>query len=123
MTQVLEKGITKQELFSFQAPPIHPPLDYETIDADAHTVLLKDEWWKPYLPKKWWEWAPRVVDGVWYAGGRNINYYFPLPAVNKATGNTPALGTASAWRLKDLSEVTMEEAQKRGGVEPGDRLK
>ena len=115
-------GLTKQELFALEAPAISPPLDYETIDGDGHTVLLKTDWWKPYLPKKWADWAPQVIDGVWHAEGRSIGYYTPLPTSNKTTGNTPALGSPSAWRLKDLSEISLDDAQKRGGMNPVDRL-
>ncbi len=48
----IKAGLTKQELFALEAPAISPPLDYETIDGDGHTVLLKTDWWKPYLPEK-----------------------------------------------------------------------
>ena len=33
-------------------------VDYEVIDGDGH-IMLPHEWWKPYLPKKYWDWAPQ----------------------------------------------------------------
>ena len=38
-----------------------PFVDYETVDGDGHTVLGSYDWWKPYLPKKYWEWAPQPI--------------------------------------------------------------
>ena len=35
---------------------------YEVIDGDGH-IVLPDSWWKPYLPQKYWDWAPQGGSG------------------------------------------------------------
>ncbi len=105
--------VTKQELFSIKPPKVS--LDYETIDGDGHTSGIEPGWYKNYLPEKYWDWAPKSVDGVTHAEGRAFPMPYPLPGVG--------LGTPSGWKLKDLNEVTPEETQKRGGRDPKDRLK
>ena len=105
--------VTKQELFSVKPPKVS--LDYETIDGDGHTSGIEPGWYKNYLPEKYWDWAPKSVDGVTHAEGRAFPMPYPLPGVG--------LGTPSGWKLKDLNEVTPEETQKRGGRDPKDRLK
>ena len=49
--------------------PAAADIGYEVIDGDGHTIFPSDEWWKPYLEQKYWEWAPKNVAGP---GGRGV---------------------------------------------------
>lgn len=121
-----------QALSSPAAEPV--PIDYEVIDGDGHTIFPSDEWWKPYLEKRYWEWAPKNVAGpggrvVLMAEGRPYPTPMDLPGgatMSDARGGT-GLGVGlmipGAWRIPDPKDVTPEEARRLGGAEPGDRLK
>ena len=50
-------------------------LGYDVVDGDGH-IVLPDEWWKPYLPQKYWEWAPK---GVQEAEGRTFTGHWESP--------------------------------------------
>jgi len=106
--------VTKAELFSMKAPELS--LDYETIDGDGHTAQQPEGWYKPYLPKKYWEWAPKADENyTTVAEGRE----FPLPHPLLST----SLGIPLGWKLADPTEVTPEDLRKRAGVDVNDRLK
>lgn len=104
-----------------------PLVDYQTIDADGHTVFASTEWWKPYMPEKYWEWAPKPVtepnqEGNFQCEGRIFKLPFPYPGA----GDSASLGglmTPGGWRLEDLSNVTVENARKAGGALAEDRLR
>lgn len=111
--------VSKADLYSIETPP--KAVDYETVDGDGHTTSFDAEWWKPYLDKKYWEWAPKYVDGVCQAEGRA--YPMPHPLPGQQDGQIGGLMTPSGWRLKDLNEVSAEEARVLGGHKPEDRIK
>ena len=98
---------------------------YETIDGDGHTTMGDPEWWKPYLPKKYWDWAPKRSsqageEGQVEAEGRV--YRLPLPYPGTGSGRTGGLMTPGGWKLEDLASVSIEKAAKMGGADPKDRL-
>lgn len=102
------------------------PLGYETVDADGHTTVPIGEWWKPYLEKRYWDWAPRYAQengkrGVLLAEGRAVGLSHPLPG-NVKSGDVGSLMTPGGWRNKNIASVTAEQARKTGGALPKDRL-
>ena len=102
------------------------PVDYETVDGDGHTTIADREWWKAYLPKKYWDWAPLRTsepgtEGNVRAEGRLYRLPMPYPGSGDRT-NSGGLMTPGGWQLDDLSSVTAEQAQKAGGAQPEDRL-
>ena len=114
--------------------PAAADIGYEVIDGDGHTIFPSDEWWKPYLEQKYWEWAPKNVAGP---GGRGVlmaegrAYPTPMDLPGGATmsdarggvGMGVGLMIPGAWRLPDPKDVTPEEARRLGGAEPADRLR
>lgn len=48
---------------------------YEVIDGDGH-IVLPEGWWRPYLPQKYWEWAPQ--DGQ-KPEGRDFPWHWERP--------------------------------------------
>ena len=106
--------VTKAELFNMKAPELSLP--YGAIDGDGHTAQQPVEWWKPYLPKKYWDWAPKADESyTTMAEGRK----YPLPHELRST----SLGLPLGWKLKDPTEVTMDDLWTRSGSEVKDRLK
>lgn len=99
---------------------------YETVDADGHTVLGSYDWWKPYLEKKYWEWAPKPVlepnqEGNVLCEGRLYKLPMPYPGTNEKS-SLGGLMTPGGWQLDDLSSVSVAEGRKAGGANPEDRL-
>ena len=104
-----------------------PFVDYETVDGDGHTVLGSYDWWKPYLPKKYWEWAPQPIrepnqEGNVLCEGRVYRLPMPYPG-SKDKSSLGGLMTPGGWKLDDLSAISVEEGRKAGGADPHDRLK
>lgn len=103
-------------------------LPYEVIDSDGHVRLPGEDWWKPYLPKRYWDWAPALVtktDGSKhrYAEGRLLPPPLPLP-VKSMAGSTSVGGfmVPGGWRLENPESVSVAEARRLGGAVPKDRL-
>lgn len=116
------------------ASPPSVVIDFEVVDGDGHTILPSDEWWKPYLPQRYWDWAPRNVrtasgGSELFAEGRFYTNPLPLPGGATMSGAGGGAGVSSslmipgAWRLADLTAVPIEEARRRGGASPEDRLR
>ena len=57
-------------------------LGYEVVDGDGH-IVLPDDWWMPYLPEKYREWAPRpgqkpegrTFEATWEKPPTQFGYY------------------------------------------------
>ena len=106
---------------------LRPFVDYETVDGDGHTVLGSYDWWKPYLPKKYWDWAPKPIrepnqEGNVLCEGRVYRLPMPYPGSDDKS-SLGGLMTPGGWQLDDLSSISIEEGRKAGGADPHDRLK
>lgn len=97
-----------------------PKPDYEIVDGDGH-IILPDGWFKPYLPQKYWEWAPQAMSRD--LEGRAVPS--PVPMVGGAGGGQggAAFLTPGGWRHESPQAISIEEARKLGGADPRDRLK
>ena len=99
---------------------LRPFVDYETVDGDGHTVLGGYDWWKPYLPKKYWEWAPQPIrepnqEGNVLCEGRVYKLPMPYPG-SQDKSSLGGLMTPGGWKLDDLSSISVEDGRKAGGA-------
>jgi predicted TIM-barrel fold metal-dependent hydrolase len=99
-------------------------VDHDVIDGDGHIIFPSDDWWKPYLPKKYWQWTPQRRSE---SGGTARDYVEgrPVSAPMVVSTKDGGLGwgfTPGAWKRADAASITMAEARKAGGADPKDRL-
>ena len=101
-------------------------LAYEIVDGDGHIVLPGDEWWKPYLPEKYWDWPAKEVvepDGTrtLWAEGRQLEGPFS-PVANYPAAGGSGFGVTPLSVSKGRQDAPISVARKLGGADPRDRL-
>jgi predicted TIM-barrel fold metal-dependent hydrolase len=103
-------------------------MKYRVIDGDGHIIFPSEDWWKPYTPKKYWDWMPHDVTEP---DGKTQLYFEGKPApsrlpsgYNRMSGDSGAVGLVPGGfkKFDTLNAVTLAEARRMGGANPKDRL-